>query len=327
MRAFRSDAIGLVAVAVASIACSPSPASTTNPATVGPSPATSATPSPMPSPSATAEPEPTEPATATPGPSRGSWAQSPPTPLLMNAAVRVLVPELNLRERPGLGATIRGPVTRNDILLVHSPPFEADGYVWYAGITVSVGKLPPLPADPRPAVGEPLSGWFAATKGDVAYVSRLEPRCPTNVDLLTVAAMLEAERLACFGERSIELEGTFGCPGCSVELTGTYEPAWLAYPNPDILWNDPRKGSGTIAIKFSPTGPDHPPQGAIVRVRGHFRDVASSDCALAIPYPWELSLAEPPSHDLPAIVARQLCRQQFVVDSYDVLGIDPRFGN
>jgi hypothetical protein len=39
-------------------------------------------------------------------------------------------------------------------------------------------------------------------------------------------------------------------------------------------------------------------------------------------YPWDGGVD---SHDVPAAVARLLCRQEFVVERYDVLGSDPRF--
>lgn len=280
-----------------------------------------------------ASPIPTFQATATTSPDGApqqpfemGWAQSPPTPLLMNAAVRVLVAELNVRERPSLSARQVGSVTPENILVVDRlPPFEADGYIWYSGVVVSAtGELPPLPGQLFGA-GEPTSRWFAAMKGSTAYVASVEPRCPTVVDLRSVASMLPAERLACFDDRSIELEGTFGCSGCLVEISGRYEPSWLAYPRPDLLWADAMEDPRPVPLRFRPSGPDLPAQGSIIRVRGHFRDDAATQCSLATFYPWDLVLSDPPVHDVPAVVARQLCQQELVVDSYEVIGTDPRF--
>jgi hypothetical protein len=285
-------------------------------ATVQPT-ATASVSSPVPTTEPTLEPE------RTPEPIDGGWAQNPPTPLLMNATVRVLVPELNVRERPTTSARRVRTLTPEHILWVMSLPFEADGYIWYSGVVVSAtGELPPLP---QPLfAGDATAVWFAATKGSTAYVARVEPRCPAVVNLRNVAAMLPAERLACFDDRPIELGGTFGCAGCSVEISGRYEPSWLAYPRPDLLWEGPMEGS-TLRLRFRPSGPDLPAQGSIIRVRGHFGDDAALQCSLATFYPWDRFADDPPLHEVAAVVARRLCRQEFVVDSYEVTGTDPDF--
>jgi len=297
---------------------SPMPTFQATAATVQPT-ATASVSSPVPTTEPTLEPE------RTPEPIDGGWAQNPPTPLLMNAAVRVRISELNVRELPSTSARRVGTLTPENILVVRSLPFEADGYIWYSGVVVSAtGELPPLPHHLL-GVGDAISGWFAATKGSIAYVARVEPRCPAVVDLRNVAAMLPAERLDCFGDRPIELEGTFGCAGCSVEISGKYEPSWLTYPAPDLLWEQPMEDPEPIRLRFRPSGPDLPAQGSIIRVRGHFGDDAALQCSLATFYPWDRFADDPPLHEVAAVVARRLCRQEFVVDSYEVTGTDPDF--
>jgi hypothetical protein len=271
---------------------------------------------PVPSPESTDEPvEPGE-------PSVGFWAPDPPTPLLMRGAVRPVVSKLNVRRRPSVSARVLATVTSDQILLVSgTPPVKADGYVWYVGTVWSAG-MPQLP-EPLRIVEGAVSGWFAASKGDGPFVTRVKARCPSTVDLARLKAMLPAERLACFDDRSIELEGTFGCYGCSIELAGEFEPAWLAYPGPtELLWTKWEIGPG-FAIRFPPDGPQLPAQGSVIRVRGHFDDSAAGTCALALPIPW--NDAGWPYYQVPGAVARHLCRQEMVVEGYDVLGTDPDF--
>ena len=322
----RLPILGLV-VLVAGCAAPATPVASPTPATESPIPTdrATATTAPTAAPVATAEPttEPPLDPVETEEPSRGVWAQDPPAPLLVNAAVRVLVPELNVREQPSTSAPRVGRVTLDQVIAVRGlPPVEADGYIWYFGIVVSAtGELPSLPA-PLFGNGDALAGWFAATKGGASYVARLGPRCPTVVDLVNVAAMLPAERLACLDDGSIEVKGTFGCLGCLSHLFGDYRPSWLSNPNlVDFLWDVPMEGSG-LKLRFPPGGPDQPAQGSIVRVRGHLRDDAAANCRVAMDYPWDGGVD---SHDVPAAVARLLCRQEFVVERYDVLGSDPRF--
>jgi hypothetical protein len=241
----------------------------------------------------------------------------------MNSAVRVLVPELNVRDRPWVGANVRGVVTPRDILAISGDsPFENDGYTWYHGVVVSaIGRLPELPTRLGGA-GEPTSGWFAATKGSTAYVARLEARCPDTVDLEHVGAMLAAERLACFGDRTIELDGRFFCAGCSNKLPGRYQPFWLASHAVDMIWQIGVDSGLGLALRFKPTA-NRPVGETNVRVRGHFRDAAAERCSIATFYPWYSMYDEPAVHDLAARVARQLCRQEFVVESYEEIGTDP----
>lgn len=279
--------------------------------------------SPTPAPQPSATPEATQTAIETDPPrvpDPGLWVQNPPTPLLMNAAVQPHVASLNVRKRPSTSAGIVGTVDQNDILRVGSAPIQADGYIWYFGTVISAnGSLPALPKELLLS-GEPTQGWFAAGKGDVngfqEYVLVVDSRCPDTVNLAHVVAMLGAERLACFGNRSITLEGTFGCQGCMSEIYGYYEPDWLTNPNRmDLLWKEWME-SGALRLRFPPKL-EPPPEGVRVSVQGRFANSAADDCAIATAYPWAADQFA--YHDYGTVVSRALCRQEFVVEAFDVL--------
>ena len=188
------------------------------------------------------------------------------------------------------------------------------------------GRALPLP-HPADAAIDPTIGWFAARKGAVQYVEPTTSRCPAEVDLENLGAMVPAERLDCFGGRTIEFDGTYsyGCPTC--EYFGRYEPAWLASPN---VWNrvaETGTGAGFLNVRFPP-GLEHPEDGSIIRVKGHFDDPLSADCSITL-VPWDYRVMVP--HVVPGSIASLWCRQMFVVESYDVLGPDtssaPNSGN
>jgi hypothetical protein len=252
------------------------------------------------------------------------WAQDPPRPYLLGVAVRVVVDRLNIRwQAPSTSADVIGTVTRGKLLAASGPPVRADGYLWYRGALIESADLPALPAELVPP-GDGLNGWFAAGKDAVSYVEVLDARCPRVVDLDNVAAMVGGERVTCFGGRSIELEGTYGCPACTSDIFGTFEPDWLANPNVggQFLSATGRSDGSGMLLRFPPQVTP-PAFGSIVRLRGHFDDPAAMTCAIAPDYFWD-DATDP--HPAPDAIAHELCRQQLVVESYDVVGADPDFG-
>lgn len=323
---YARDGIRAISLAVLVAACGGTPPA-----------AGSLVPSPSVAPSvgASTTPEPTEPvdtARPTPGPSptgaasTSYWAQNPPEPLLNGAAVRVLVSELNIRQAPSTSAKRVATFRVNDVILVGAlPPVDADGYTWYHGTGPfgdDEGGLQPLPHDPYAGI-DPSSGWFAAMKGSTPYVAKLAPRCPTAVDLRNLGAMLPAERLACFGDRTIEFEGTFraGCPTC--EFFGSFGPAWLANPNVFnfVVMTSTRLHGLGMNLRLPP-GLVPPENGSIVRIWGHFDDPAATDCSISI-VPWDYRDME--LDPVPASVSRLWCRQLFVVERYEVVGTDDTY--
>jgi len=115
----------------------------------------------------------------------------------------------------------------------------------------------------------------------------------------------------------ITLEGTFGCSGCAASVPGTFEPGWLAHPmNFGFLSVDPNARIGPFAMRFAPSGPPPPAVGQIVRVVGHFDDPAAGSCTI--------SPGEPPV-PLDPLATGLYCREQFVVESFEVTGTDPDF--
>ncbi len=202
-------------------------------------------------------------------------------------------------------------------------PVEADGYRWYPVILPrldSEGRLVALPARPLGFDDDlPVRGWIAADDGRTQYVQPLQPRCPSTVDLANVSGMLPAERLACFGE-PIVLEGTYGCSGCGGVVAGEFKPAWLADPfglHPLSTLTQ----FGPLGIRFAPDGPSAPTDGSIIRVTVHVDDHRATRCRVK-----EFDEAGE-LRSVPIESAIYACREELVVDSYVVLGTDPRFAD
>ena len=69
-------------------------------------------------------------------------------------------------------------------------------------------------------------------------------------------------------------------------------------------------------MRFAPGGPEQPEHGRILRVVGHFDDPNAVGCTVAP--------GEPPV-PLNATAAELFCREQFVVESVEEIGIHPDF--
>ena len=311
------------AMALALAACT-SPSASVTPSSLA-SPGATVSGSPLPSGSVPPSIAPSAEPSASPGPP-SAFQVLPP-----GSAIEVRVAELNLRRQPTTSARRIELLGRGDLLVV-SPsdfviagygPVNADGFTWYPVIKIDVvdadGKLDPLPTNPIPIGAELVSGWIATDNGEDRYVRQLNPRCPTTVDLANVSGMLPAERLACFGA-PIVLEGTFGCGGCGGAIAGVFEPGWLASPqNYDFLSVDVSDGFGPLGLRFRPAGPARPAAGSIIRATVHVDDARSTRCTMA-----ELREGDSLVPVDPA-TALLFCREQLVVDSYEVLGTDPEF--
>jgi hypothetical protein len=246
------------------------------------------------------------------------------------AAVRVVVSELNIRRKPSTSAKRITTLKRGQILVI-SPsdgysfgwgPVSANGYTWYPMIEIASstpGTLDPLPTYPIPIGAEPISGWVAADNGSKPYVEMVAPRCPTTIDLTNVEGMLPGERLACFGE-PIVLQGTYGCGGCGGASAGVYKPSWLASPlNFNFLSVDAKVRVGPLAIHFPPSGPAAPAAGSIIKVTLHVDDSRSSRCTGSDIDQNNVRVVVNPAS------MRTWCREQLVVDSFEVIGTDPNF--
>ena len=313
------------AMALALAACS-SPSASLAPSVPPGSPGSSVAGSPLPAESlAPPSARPSDAPSASPGPP-SAFQVLPP-----GSAIEVRVPELNLRRNPSTSAHRVKILERGDLLVI-SPsdfaaagigPVQADGYSWYPVIEVDVvdgdGVLDPLPTNPVLFGAELTAGWIAADDGTDLYVKQVAPRCPTTIDLANVSGMLPAERLACFGE-PIVLEGTFGCGGCGGAHPGVFKPAWLADTmNFNFLTEDVTERFGPLSLRFGPSGPARPEDGSIIRVTAHVDDERASRCQMSELGDGDVLI---PVNSATAVY---ICREQLVVDSYEVLGTDPDF--
>jgi hypothetical protein len=272
---------------------------------------------------------PESPASASPS-SGPSPSPVPMSALAPGTAVEVIASELNLRQDPTTSGKRLAVLKRGEVLVI-SPvdnlnygwgPIRANGFDWYPvlRVTTADGQLPRLPEHPLlPLSDAPTAGWVAAGEGSKPYIRALAPRCPAVADLESVGGMLPAERVACFGSSSFVLEGTYGCFGCGALALGTFKPAWLATPiELDFMTVDPSVSFGPLALRFAPKGPDRPALGSIIRVTVHLGDARAENCSIV---DGEGSNALVVATD----TAHDYCRERLVVDSYEVLGIDPSF--
>lgn len=225
-----------------------------------------------------------------------------------NSIVRVVVDRLQLREEPGLAAPVEGAALKGDEFFVAGwfGPVRLDGIDWY--------RLGPEQA------GD-VDAWAAAGSGADRYLEVVPPDCPAaDPDLTTVISMgPDWHRLACFGDGPLTLEGTYGCAGCGGTTVGDFEPMWLAYPMTGYLLHADYPGGGSLQMRVAPdSGLEIPANGSIVRVTGHYSDTASATCTMTT-FDGELATPVDPR------TAELYCREQFVVDSFEVIGTDPDF--
>lgn len=257
-------------------------------------------------------------ASATAAQSASSEPVAAPTPTLAfeppdgilppNSIVVVIVDALQLRAGPGLAAAETGLAFAGDQFSVAGwfGPVERDGVGWY--------RL-------GPAIGGDLDAWAAAGSGADRYLELVPTVCPSgDPDLTTLINMGTWDRLACFGDRSITLEGTFGCGVCDGTMAGDFQPFWLAWPLGGwYLWADFAAGVGPLPMR-SPPEFELPAVGSIVRLTGHFSDPASTTCTMS-------TFVGEQATDVDQRTAELVCREQFVVDDLEVTGTDPTYSD
>ena len=265
------------------------------------------------------------PASGAPGASGGPApvVQAPEGLIPPGSIARVVTDGLRLRAEPSTSASTLATLANGDLLAVgysymHPDwgPVDADGFGWYPVRPLGSRELPPVPSEPF-APGDNL-GWVAAGSEGQAFLELMPPRCTEgDPDLVTLQTLMPWEQLACYGNRSFAIEGTYGCGGCGGLFPGTFEPEWLASPmNFDLLSVDANQRMGPMTLNFPPDGPERPEAGTIVRVTGHFDDPAAAECTVAPGDP-------PVARD--QRTAQLYCRARFVVESIEVLGTDEDF--
>ena len=89
--------------------------------------------------------------------------------------------------------------------------------------------------------------------------------------------------------------------------------------NFDFLSEDVSEQFGPLALRFRPSGPARPEPGSIIRVTVHVDDARSARCSIKEFDEDDTLVAVDPA------TAVYFCREQLVVDSYEVLGTDPDF--
>jgi hypothetical protein len=171
-------------------------------------------------------------------------------------------------------------------------PIEADGLTWY-----------PIAA-PKP---DSWTGWIAVEEADATVA---QPDCPDGEapTVSEIAALAPQERLVCFGDRPLALQGPVGLSCLGGMAFGTWEPMWLAWPFTTFIRGDTT--ADTLAVRPA-DGLELPekPAGslecdALARVTVHFDDPASAECEIRPP------TAEAPE---PASEVELYCRTQAVI--------------
>jgi hypothetical protein len=230
-----------------------------------------------------------------------------PADILPPGSVVVVVTEtLQIRAGPGLDTSVVYTAAAGDRFALQQfvGPVAGDGLEWY-----------------RLGVAGDSVLWATAGSGTERYLEVVPPVCPAgDPDLGTVVEMInDWDRLACFGNRPLSLVGTYGCGGCGGTQAGSFEPFWLAGPvRAEYLWVEFGR-SRVLHLHVAPeSGVAFPPDGSIVRVTGHFNDPASASCRISVDDDGQVTSIDPGTAEL-------YCREQFVVDGFEVIGLDPEF--
>lgn len=179
--------------------------------------------------------------------------------------------------------------------------------------------------------GEFVGGWVAAGDAGLEFLRLAPVLCPVPINLETLLwtpargdepeGITSAwERVACAGNRSLTLEGVFEICYEGGHYPYAFDPAYLAVPDNcanlvldeiDASGYPSRGGSLPMGIPPSLAG-EQPERGNVLRVTGHFDDLASSTCTATPAGDFESDVD-------PAFLAL-FCRERFVVETLEVIG-------
>jgi hypothetical protein len=306
----------------------PSPSPTASQLTESPTPTPPAPElSPSETPNVTPTPVPVAEPTATPESNAPAVADLPPGILPPESLVRVALDGVRMREEPSTDAPVVAKLAAGEI--VHLTWFgsgvrDEEGHLWYAAQYVPGYDGWPVrpPQQSEPDSGY-RNGYVALGTPEQPFFELVEPRCPGGEpDLAALLRITDWERLACYGDRSLTLQGTIGCPGCGPAISpGRWQPEWLASPGqlsmiyPSVAafnYFDP-----VLALNFNPdSAGESPPGGTIIRLTGHYDDPQARNCEMA-PGEGDYVVQVDPA------LAELWCRLRFVVERYEVIGTDP----
>ena len=187
-----------------------------------------------------------------------------------------------------LDGPIVGTLAAGTSVIVAGGPREMGG-TWYV-----------LQWSPEPDTVQ--HGWFRVD--DASLLESVELPCPETAD--GVLALPAWDRVRCFGDVAVTVEGTVGhCQGGVVFV----EPGWLGY----ACWRV-HDDTGAMGIHADPeSGITFPDDLVRARMTGHFDDPAATTC---------IYLEEPnPAFTPSASEQVFLCREAFVVDTFEVLEV------
>jgi hypothetical protein len=220
-------------------------------------------------------------------PPTAATSASASTAVAVDMVVRTVVPDLQARSAPSLGASSRKvePLLPQDSrLFVIAGPISADGFAWYQVLSFD-GVFP--------GVWIPLAGLDGTPW--------LEPDpqpCPTPpLDATALGDLVPYGGLACYGGTNIQLMGDVHCELGDVDR---------AYSGPDWLRDDRSctidLGGGETMEIFDGGIPGLTyPMTQRALVSGHFDDPKAASCVYAL---------DPPAPDPATVVVN--CRAMFV---------------
>ncbi len=300
-----------------------------------PTPSASTTPTPSASTTASATPRPTA-STAAPSPTASNSAdpQTPvptadqatalgvPPGLLPAGSVVVTTGDgIRIREEPSTSAQIVATMAAGDAVYVEATinagPVSADGYDWYRVAYAGGEDIWPWQDVIPPEATTYVTGWMAAGSATERFVKLADVVCPSEPIRLSVLAfeLTYWGRLVCLRDTPITIEGTFGCDGCGGATPGA-SPTWLA----DLTQHAPIAGRYRyypfvrVAVPPDLTAPA---DRDIVRATLHVDDPAAAGCSYT-PDPG----SSPPPLLVDAAAVEILCREQLVLESFEVIGTD-----
>lgn len=219
--------------------------------------------------------------------------------------------------------TVEYTLGAGDLVMVEWSPFayrspstSEDGRSWY---NVRVGGTSPY---------SEVSGWVAAGETGLEYLTHEPVVCGSVRDLEHLifstfdgdASVLASpwERLACNGNRQLELDGVLDYV-CNEGGVYPYRfqpylahPQWCSALMIDDFDDDgfARYGQGLV-VRFTDFAPADLERGDVVQVQGHFDDPLAASCSAETEPGFE-----GPAVDVPFLVL--FCREQFVPQEWQV---------